>query len=262
MNALLAKRFGWVTAAHVAAISALIFGTFLQGCISQRGQKNQMAEFVVDVIPTMQGPEDEKPDAAALEFPDPAPPPPDPPPAPVVDTTSRAEPEKKAEPAKKSEKKPEKKPTPPVEKKTAKKKIVPSTKVVERNAPKGPFPHYNPLSKAEINRLYQLGAKPGSYTTIPGEEDIFKHRVRKALLDNWTRPSKQDAGNASPIVRLWIGDGGVIQRWEFEQRSGIAVLDDSVQQALEGVRVISGLSPGFINAYRSRGLAVDFVVEN
>ena len=242
-------------AAHVLAAVVVFCGILFASCSLSRPPESREIVFTVDTMPTIEG--DRMGEAA--------PPEPEPEQKPLPEPLREIRPEPEKKPAPQPEKgivltpdhKPDKKPTAgkavPVE--------VNRTKVTRQAVQSPRRGHFNPLSAAEIRRLLALGATPGTQTVIPAEEDRCKLMVRNALYDAWEPPSKQDAGRAAALVRLWFADGGRILRWRLERASGVPVLDDSVNQVFDRVQDVPGLSVAFLREFRTKGFAVDFTVK-
>ena len=253
MNERFFQHLSVVTIVHVSVVALLVFAAFFRGRLLSRFDKNEPTEFVVDVIPTQEGPAGRDTETVLPE----TEPESQPAPAPVM----------ALEPAKESVKKPEQEAR-KLSDKPKKEPIKRSTKTVVRvnsrvvhDKNKGSVSHFNPLSEQEIKRRLALGAKASDHTVIPGEDQRQKLIVKNVLYDSWVPPSKADAGDAVTVVRLWFGDGGWITKWKMESKSNVPVLDDSVTRLLENIRQVPGLSQDFINQYRLRGFTADFSVQ-
>jgi len=106
------------------------------------------------------------------------------------------------------------------------------------------------LTREQIQRLLDEGAKPADRTVIPAEEQRYFAIVRRVLYGAWQPPSSAEAGDSVAEVSLRLLPGGVIGGWKIAKPSGNALLDASVETALGSVRKIPNLSAEFLNSHK------------
>jgi len=61
-------------------------------------------------------------------------------------------------------------------------------------------------------------------------------------------------------IRVWLGEGGRVVRYQFESSSGDERADQSVKTAVSRVGCVSGLPTAFIDKYKSSGVPIRFTV--
>lgn len=165
------------------------------------------------------------------------------PPPPVRDTDPIAVPEKVA---------PRRDPPPP----KPPRKIETSSKRVTRDSA---TKRESRLTPEEIKRLLAEGARPSDSTRIPGDDARGLARVQAAFYEVWVQPSRTEAGDRSAEATIVLGTGGLVISGRLSQPSGNAVLDNSVNRALNAVKQVSGLPSGFVE--RHREITVAFRLE-
>lgn len=237
-------------------------------------------DLTVVVVENLDGNPDEPP---PLQKPEPEPPPP-PPPKPQPKPKPK-EPEKPKElekivtnivekVEKPEEKKPEvKKPEEP--KKTKEelrkeriermRKKATNTKERVKAPPTPPQPNgrtdRKTLSDAEIQKLLNAGYKPGSSTNLAANEaQLCYSLIKRAFEEKWDEPPWTDTLRPM-VMRVWFGGGGRIVKFRLEQSSGDPAADATINSAASRVGVVQGLTPGFIDKYRSGGVPVRFTVK-
>ena len=236
-------------------------------------------DLTVVVVENLNGNEDEPP---PLKKPEPPPPPPKPKPQPKPQPKPK-EPEKPKElekivtnivtkVEKKEEKKPEKpkKPEPP--KKTAKELREERIKRMRQSATKVnksttivvPQPNgrtdRKTLSDAEIQKLLNMGYKPGKSTNLAtSEEQLGYSLIKQAFEAKWDKPPWTDTLRPM-VIRVWFGGGGRIVNFKLEQSSGDPKADQTIKSAAARVGTVQALPAGFIDKYRSSGVPVRFTV--
>lgn len=203
--------------------------------------------------------------------PEPDPPKPVPIPDPVVKDPVVV---KKVEKPKPPEKKPDppppkKKPEPP--KPPEKKPFVKGTRVEARPAqPSQDFTKLKPvttapvtekrLTKAEIAKALQDGAKPGTRNVLP-EDEVSRcvMLVRRAMYEAWEQPGAGDAGPRPALLDIRLDSSGRVVSYRIRQSSGSAYFDQTVLKAAANVAPIRGLSLAFLKQYET--LTVEFKLE-
>jgi outer membrane biosynthesis protein TonB len=221
-------------------IVLLVLSTGFRAALPKKSEPVPVMEFVVNTVPD----EPESSPVSPFDF---SPPPP---PEPAVHDIPEEQP------------KPRQKPKPPdVRKpKPVKKPIVPSNRKITRRADSSRRPEKR-LSPEEVARLLAMGARAGDHTVIPADEEVRCYTViRQAFYDAWGQPSRDEVppgATAEASIRvLW--DGTVADR-RVTRRSGNPVLDGSVQQALNSVRRIEGLTRAFVRKHDT--VAITFRLE-
>ena len=177
----------------------------------------------------------------------------------------------------KKKKPPKKKPPkkkPPVKKppkKAVKKPFVKGSRVVKkRPKPKEDFsklkrattaPTQRPLSRKEIERALQSGARVGTRNSLPDSEvSRCISLVQRAMYDSWSQPGSSEAGPRPALLDIRLDKSGRLVSYSIRQSSGSRYYDQSVLKAAANVRQIRGLSAGFLKQYEI--LTIEFRIEN
>ena len=159
---------------------------------------------------------------------------------------------KPPESPKEPEAKPEPEPKKDIPEPSKKPKIEKSTKKVKRPNP-APQQNTPKLSKEEIRKLLAAGAKPGN--SLSGNSDFpfawYYALVRQTMYEAWNQPSglSASAGLTADVTIRVMQDGTVTQR-QMSRPSGNKLMDDSVMAAVESVRSLRALPPGFGGSYK------------
>lgn len=175
---------------------------------------------------------------------------------------------KKVPPKKKipPKKKPKKKPNPP--KKNPFKK---GTRIVKKPPkPKLDFtklkratliaPDDKPMSRAEIQKALQAGARPGARNSLPDSEvSRCISLVRRAMYDAWVQPGSAEAGPRPALLSIRLDSAGRLVSYQIQSSSGSRYFDQSVLKAAANVQQIRGLSSGFLKQYET--LTIEFRIE-
>ena len=289
---LTANAFGWSIAFHGIVLALLFVMTVFP--FHRRRKLPEIVEFTVVLdqpepesvdppTPTPDPPpeepiEDEPPPEP--EKPDALPPPP-PEEKPVVIPKKPPEkkpPEKKPPPKKPPEKKPP--PKKPPEKKPPEKKPFQKGKRIEAvkppEKPKQDFtklkpatrpvattkttPTEKPLSRDEIMKALQAGARPGTRNALPNDElSRCVSLVRNALYEAWEQPALGDAGPRPAHLEIRLDASGRIVSYRIVQSSGSALFDQTVLRAAARTLPIRGLSTAFLKQYEV--LTVEFKLQ-
>ena len=116
------------------------------------------------------------------------------------------------------------------------------------------------LSNAEIQKLFNMGYKPGTSEQLAASDAQLGYSlIKSAVEDRWEVPPWTDT--LKPMtVRIWFGGGGRVVNYKLERSSGDAKADRSILSAASRVRAIPGLPPAFIEAYKSKGIPCQFTV--
>lgn len=180
-------------------------------------------EFMVAVEPA------EPSESVPAEAPLPAVPEPEPEPTPEPEPEPTPEPEPPPRPAR-----------PPIQ--------VSRERVVRRTSPPA-APEPPRLTPEEIQQLLDQGARPGTRTTVPDEDQRGMIQVRNALHAAWRQPTAADAGSGRVVVEVALSAAGAVSSPRIIRSSGSAVMDESVLQAVAAVPRIPGLPAGFLQRY-------------
>lgn len=202
-----------VTAVHGAVILAVILTPDIKWPFKKKPEMTIPVEFVIEVPYGLE----EKKDAGPkfVEIPKPK------------DDTVSVKPKVNAKP------KPDRKP--------------PKPDTVKIQSPKGSKKPVKPMSEEEIKKWLSLGAKMGDHTSIPLDEEMRCFAViRQTLHDAWDQPSKAEAGDAEVEVTIRLSSGGLISGSSVTGKSGLDVMDRSVEEAVRSVKRIEGLTEDFI----------------
>jgi len=265
---------------HGAIIFLALVIPWLRGCFTHEEIIIPL-DMTVVIEENLAPPDDkDEPEEDVPEQPPPEPkavkpiPPPDPPP--VVDAVEVEK--KKPEKPKPPEKKPPEKPIPP--KPLDKPKAPDKPKEPDKPKPpeKKPFvkgkrittpgadpKKYNPkkaateraLSKDEIARLLNAGARPGNANQVADNEaSRCFFLIRKAMYDAWDQPS--DNGLRA-VMEIRLDLSGRVVSYRLIKGSGNAFYDQSVLRAAAGVSRIGGLSTTFLRKYEK--VTVEFMVD-
>ena len=117
------------------------------------------------------------------------------------------------------------------------------------------------LSDAEIQRLLNMGYKPGTSEQLAtSDAQLGYSLIKMAFEEKWEKPPWTDTMRPMTI-RVWFGPGGRIVNYKLESSSGDAKADQSIKSAASRVGSVPGLPPAFIDKYRSSGVPVRFTVK-
>ncbi len=175
-------------------------------------------------------------------------------------------PEKKPEIKPPEKKPPEKKPEiKPPEKKPFEK----GKRIVQKPAEKQPdfsklkpavLSDAKPLSRAQIEKALQAGAKPGIKNSLP-ESEVSRciSLVQRAMYEAWVQPGSSEAGPLPALLDIRLDKGGRIVSYRIRQSSGSRFFDQSVLKGAASVRQVRGLSLEFLNQYET--LTIEFRIE-
>lgn len=268
---------------HVSAFLLFFIYALVMKFIPKHEEEIIPIDLTVVVVENLDGNEDEPP---PLKPPEPEPPPPPPPPAPkeppkpkepdppkelekmVTNIVKKVEKEEKVEvKVEKVEKKPEK---PKKTKEQLRQERLAemrksATTVKAKTVWTKPQPNgrtdKKTLSDAEIQKLLNMGYKPGRSTNLATSEEQLGYSLIKAAFESkWDKPPWTDT--LKPMtIRVWFGGGGKIVRYQLEQSSGDPKADQSIKSAASRVGAVSALPSGFIEKYRSSGVPVRFTVK-
>ena len=119
--------------------------------------------------------------------------------------------------------------------------------------------HKNPLSKAEIQKLLDMGAKAGDYTSVPDEDARCLSVIKNTLHTVWDQPAAEDVGDAVAVLQIKLSAGGNVSGGRLHRKSGNAALDSSVLRIAGNIRRIHGLTPDFIRRHPS--VTISFSVD-
>jgi outer membrane biosynthesis protein TonB len=236
MNGEFRRYLRAVTLAHLGILAVLLLATGFRSVLQGKAEPVPALEFLVNVA--TEEPEEEPP-------PSPEPPSP-PPPEPKVKDIPDVPPEPKPKAAEAKETpKPAEPPKPP------KKTIEVSRKKVTRPAGSTRAKPEKRLSPAEIERLLAMGARPSNRTVIPESDELRCFAViHDRFYEAWAQPSREEAGSRPAVATIRLLADGTVADRRLTSPSGNAIMDDSVREALNGVRAVRELSPEFLRKYR------------
>jgi len=177
---------------------------------------------------------------------------------------------KKEPPKPKPKKKEPPKPKPEPKKEEPPKKTFQKGKRITKTPPKEDFtklkratvstPVDKPMSRDEIQKALQAGARPGAKNSLPdGEVSRCISLVRRAMYDNWIQPGSAEAGPNPAQLTIRLDSSGRIVSYRIHKSSGSQYFDQSVLKAAASVRQIRGLSSGFLKQYET--LTIEFVLD-
>jgi protein TonB len=116
------------------------------------------------------------------------------------------------------------------------------------------------LSRAEIERALQAGARPGTQNQIPPDEvSRCVSLVRRAMYEAWDQPGAGDAGSRPALLDIQLDSTGRVVSYHIRQSSGSAYFDQTVLKAAAKAEPIRGLSLAFLKEYET--LTVEFKLE-
>ena len=116
------------------------------------------------------------------------------------------------------------------------------------------------LSDAEIQRLLNMGYKPGTSEQLAtSDAQLGYSLIKMAVEGKWDVPPWTDTLRPMTL-RIWFGGGGRVVRYKLEKSSGDAKADQSILSAASRVGSIPGLPPAFIDAFKSKGIPCVFTV--
>lgn len=152
---------------------------------------------------------------------------------------------------------PEVKPPPPKRKPKRKKPVVNNTFVKRSKTPKKPV---KTLTPEEIKKLFTPDAQMANRNVTSDKDALYDAIVQQTFRSAWTQPSFEEAGDARVTVEIRLLENGTVASWKFVAKSGNAVLDSSVEKAVNSVRKINGLSAGYLR--RNKRVTLPFKVKN
>lgn len=246
-------------------------------------------DLTVVVVENLDGEENEPPPLKKIEEPPPPPPkpksePPKPKPKPrepekpkeleKIVTNIVEKVEKKPEKTEPEEKKPEKKPEKPKEPQKTKEQIrrerieqmkksakdVKSTTRIVQPQPNGRTAKKT-LSDAEIQKLLNMGYRPGATTNLAKDDlSLAYSLIKMAFEKKWETPPWTD--RLRPMVlQVRFGGGGRVLGWKLVSSSGDAQADQTIKSAASRVGSVPGLPAEFIREYGSKGVKIEFTVD-
>jgi hypothetical protein len=235
MNKPLRRIIKLVVAGHVIIFLLACSPSLFARLFRARPEVIVPVEFVVDTSPPV-------PDMAEAisQIPEPEP-----------EVIPEPAPEVIPEPVKVPEKKP------PPKKKEKKRKIEVSHTRVTRTV--GGQPQKNKLSRDEIQKLLDMGAKESDHTSVPDEDARCLAVIKNTLYALWEQPSSELVGNSDCVLQLNLAPGGRVSNARLKSKSGNSTLDNSVLRAAGGLRRIHGLTESFIRRHST--VTVSFSVE-
>lgn len=145
-------------------------------------------------------------------------------------------------------------PPPPAPQPKPRKPIVRSAKRVTRSVDP-PVSEPRRLSKEDIRKLLERGARLGDHTHVAEGDRVLLDRIRRALYEAWSQPSKEEAGEAVARAEVTLGLDGRITGRRLIGSSGNSAMDASVLQALRSVTRIEGVTPAFLKRHPSVKIA-------
>jgi len=117
-----------------------------------------------------------------------------------------------------------------------------------------------PLSRDQIDKALQAGAKPGIKNSLP-ESEVSRciSLVQRAMYESWVQPGSAEAGPLPALLDIRLDKGGRIVSYRIRQSSGSRFFDQSVLKGAANVRQVRGLSLEFLNQYET--LTIEFRIE-
>ena len=113
------------------------------------------------------------------------------------------------------------------------------------------------LSRADIEKALQDGARAGTRNMIPDDEiSRCVVLVRRAMFDAWEQPGTGDAGQRPALLDIRLDSTGRVVNYHIRQSSGSAFFDQTVLKAAANAAPIRGLSQAFLKQYET--LTVEF----
>lgn len=269
----------WALALHSVLLAFVILVPLVPGCRPKEVVIPLDFTVVLDANPVEPNIPDVTPEPPPVKTPDPKPPPPEPPkPKPLPDPPKPKDVvavETNKPPKKVETKKPDPpKPTPPKKpdfKKGTRVEAPPQKpkqprfdelyKPYDPSKPASTKPVTDPkLSRAEIEKALQGGARVGTRNSIP-EDEVARCvvLVRRALFDAWEQPGEGDAGPRPALLDIRLDSAGRIVSYRIRQSSGSAYFDQTVLKAAANAQAIRGLTVAFLKQYET--LSVEFKLE-
>ena len=113
------------------------------------------------------------------------------------------------------------------------------------------------LSRADIEKALQDGARAGTRNMIPDDEiSRCVVLVRRAMFDAWEQPGTGDAGQRPALLDIRLDSAGRVVSYHIRQSSGSVFFDQTVLKAAANAAPIRGLSQAFLKQYET--LTVEF----
>lgn len=133
---------------------------------------------------------------------------------------------------------------------------------VRRNTSRNAVQESRLLSPEEIEKRLKMGATAGDHNTVIPDEDARGFaRIRQALYDAWIPPDRETVDDAHVEAVILISADGTLISKKISGKSGIGVMDASVDNMLRSMRRIPGLSPGFLKRHANESITITFKVE-
>jgi len=137
----------------------------------------------------------------------------------------------------------------------SRKKIVRS---VDKPRGGGGAPRTN-LSPEQIKRFLAEGARMSDHDYIPDDDEVRCKAIIKNTMDEaWNQPSKEDTGDVSAEATIGLSRDGRVTWRKLSKKSGNALFDESVMQAVTSVEAIQHLTPGFLDKFHEAKVTFKF----
>lgn len=112
--------------------------------------------------------------------------------------------------------------------------------------PPAPTPPRPALTEDQLRRLLEGTLGTGAPTTAPISSDtVDLELIRQTLYQAWRQPGGRHLRGRITEVSLRLDAQGTIVEYRIVRASGDDQMDASVRGAMDGVKRIPGLSPGF-----------------
>jgi outer membrane biosynthesis protein TonB len=225
MNSRFSRYLGIVTIGHFVALGVLIsFPIWFRVFHRKTETVIPNVEFVVAVPPSMAA-HDQSTDLG-------------------LDITPKSKPKpkpaSKPKPDDKGDKKAESKPDD-----GKKSGVKVSDKIIVRHPPSSGVPQ-KLLSEEKIKELLAQGATPGTYNSIPEGDALYFEVIKRTYYKAWNEPGYEEVHDAVAEVSIKFLTDGTIASATMTKKTGIAIMDQSVLQAVNSLKRIDGLSPDFV----------------
>ncbi len=231
------RRFWFIAGLHGLAVLLFLFIPAIVNFLRDRSKPNEIVTFIDLAAPAPLAPAPPIPDPPSPDPVPPQPPPPDPPKTIPEPTPPKPEP-------------PKPKPERP--------KVEVSQTRVRRDPPRDSKPPPR-MTEQQIRDMLKQGM-PAQATGTPAADDLppsYYAQIRVAMYEAWQQPGGLSARSGlSVLVSVRVQRDGSVTRKEILRRSGNALMDQSVQRALDATSRLPALPSSFRGAYRD--ITVEF----
>lgn len=121
-----------------------------------------------------------------------------------------------------------------------------------------------PLSEAEIKKLWEAGCRPAAYNGDLNASDEARCQalIRQAIEDRWNQMLPQIGREGTVRIDIVLGTGGSVVSCKLTGSCGDRVSDNAALSVVKAVRSVRGLSTDFIRKHMSSPLTISYQVKS